>query len=136
MSERQKYDVPGTHDESVVIPAVAAADNTIAFVIFEAPVNCQIEKVRVVPATAITGQDTNTKHLNLINRGTNGAGNTEIGNYDLTSGNDIGVAGLDLYAPATSLSVSQGNQLGLQIEDQGTGIAIPALHVTVEFAPN
>ncbi len=136
MSTLQAYDTPGTHKVSVIMPAVTAADGGTAFVVFTAPVACFLEKLNVVPATAITGQDTNTKHLNVINRGTTGGGSTEIGNYDLTSGFDIGVAGLDIYAPASSLSIAAGTQIGLTVEDQGTGIAIPALLVTVEFAPN
>ena len=136
MGNRQAYDVPGTRDKTVASPATAAADASTTYVIFEAPVNCKIEKVRVVPGAAVTGQDTNTKNLNLIDRGTNGAGATELANYDLTSGNDIGVAGYDLYSPASALSVSTGNQLGLQVEQVGAGMALSPLAVTVEFSPN
>ena len=136
MSQRQAYDAPGTHDRQAVLPPVAAADATADFVVFEAPVNCKVEKVKVIPGAAVTGADTNTRHLNLINRGANGAGTTEIANYDLTSGNDAGVAGLVLYAPPSPLAVVQGTQLALQVEKVGNGIALPPLAVVVEFSPN
>lgn len=136
MSQRQAYDTPGTHDRQAVLPPVAAADATANFVVFEAPVNCKVEKVKVIPGAAVTGADTNTRHLNLINRGTNGAGAAEVANYDLTLGNDVGVAGLVLYAPVPALAVAQGTQLALQVEKAGTGIALPPLAVVVEFSPN
>ncbi len=136
MSEGQKYDVPGTHEQVAFIESTAAADATKTRVIFVAPVSGKIEKVKVVPDTAITGADTDTKHLNLIDRGTTGAGSTELASIDLVSGTDIGVAGANLYAPATPLSVSQGNQLAIQVEKIGTGQALPPLHVEVEFAAN
>jgi len=136
MSQRQAYDAPGTHDRQAALPPVAAADPTADFVVFEAPVNCRIEKVKVIPGAAVTGADTNTRHLNLVNRGANGAGAAEVANYDLTSGNGLGVAGLVLYAPAVPLAVVQGTQLALQIEKVGTGIALPPLGVVVEFSPN
>ncbi|MEK6711647.1 MAG: hypothetical protein AABZ64_13820 [Nitrospinota bacterium] len=136
MAQRQAYDTPGTHDQRAGIEPTAAADASKTHVIFEAPVSCKIEKVKIIPGAAITGANTNTKHLNLINRGTNGAGAAEIANYDLTLGNDIGVAGLVLYAPASPLAAAQGTQLGLQVEQVGTGQALPPLAVVVEFAPN
>ncbi|MBI2178921.1 MAG: hypothetical protein HYY66_07485 [Candidatus Tectomicrobia bacterium] len=136
MSQRQAYDTPGTHDVHGCIEPTAAGDASKTHVIFAAPVSCKVEKVKVIPGAAITGANTNTKHLNLINRGANGAGTTEIANRDLVLGTDLGVAGVDLYAPASPLDLAQGAQLGLQIEQIGTGQALPPLGVIVEFAPN
>lgn len=136
MSQRQAYDTPGTHDVQRGIEPTAAADASKTHVIFEAPVSCKVEKVKVIPGAAITGANTNTKHLNLINRGANGVGTTEIANIDLVQGTDIGVAGANLYAPASPLEVAQGVQLGLQVEQIGTGQALPPLAVIVEFSPN
>ena len=136
MSQRQAYDTPGTHDAHRCIEPTAAGDASKTHVIFAAPVNCKVEKVKVIPGAAVAGADTNTRHLNLINRGANGAGTTEIANYDLTSGNDAGVAGIVLYAPPSPLAVVQGTQLALQVEKVGNGIALPPLAVVVEFSPN
>jgi hypothetical protein len=134
MSELQAYDVPGTQREMVAVPAHAAATATEIVPIFEAPVGAKIEKVIFRPGAAVSGADTNTTHLNVIDMGTGGAGTTELGNYDLTSGNDL-TAGerKELYAPATPLSVSQNNLIGLQFQKVGNGLAVPAGSVIVEL---
>ncbi|MBI4250997.1 MAG: hypothetical protein HY618_00925 [Candidatus Tectomicrobia bacterium] len=136
MSTRQSLDVPGTYDMQAHIEPTAAADASKTHVVFLAPAAVKLEKVKVIPGAAVTGANTNTKHLNLINRGTNGAGAAEIANRDLVLGTDIGVAGVDLYAPASPLELAQGAQIGLQIEQIGTGQALPPLAVVVEFSPN
>lgn len=136
MSARQPYDVPGTHDKLANIPAIAAAAATENHVVFVAPVNCKVTAVKVIPGAAITGANTNTKHLNLIDRGTNGAGTTELAARDLVLGTDLGVAGVTLYAPAGGLAVNQGNQLALAVEEIGTGQALAPIAVVVEFEPN
>ena len=137
MSDKQKYDVPGTHDMAATTPQHAAATATEIIPIFEAPASVKIEKVIFRPGAAVTGQDTNTTHLNVINMGTAGTGTTELGNYDLTSGNDLAVGERkELYAPATSLEVAAQTLIGLQLEKVGTGLDVPDGIVIVEFAPN
>lgn len=126
--------VPGTHYHHAHVEAHAAGDATTSHVVFEAPWDCEIHKLRIIPAAAVTGANTNTFHLNLINRGTDGSGTTEIANRDYVSGtNESAYVGRDLYAPSTPLKVSKGNVLDLQRELVGTGLASPRLYIVVQF---
>ncbi|MBT3350425.1 MAG: hypothetical protein HOC91_09730 [Nitrospinaceae bacterium] len=137
MSELQAYDTPGTRRSFVAVPAHASAAATELFPVFEAPVAAKIEKVIFRPSAAVTGVDTNTTHLNVIDIGTAGTGTTELGSYDLTSGNDLTKGERkELYAPSTVLSVSQNNLIGLQFEEIGTSIAVPAGIAIVEWSAN
>ena len=136
MSSRQAYDTPGVHDKIVAAPAHLAATATEIVPVFEAPVNCRITKVTFRPGAAVTGANTNTTHLNVIDMGVAGTGTSEKGNYDLISGNDLAAGEAKaLYAPAGGLAVSQGNLIGLQFEKVGTGLTVPAGAVIVEFEP-
>lgn len=137
MSELQAYDTPGTRREMVAVPSHAAAAATEIVPVFEAPAGAKIEKVIFRPGAAVTGADANTTHLNVINMGVAGTGSTELGNYDLTSGNDLAAGERkELYAPAAALAVSQNNLIGLQFQKVGTGLAVPAGVAIVEWSAN
>lgn len=137
MSELQAYDIPGTRREMVAVPSHAAATATEIVPVFEVPVAAKIEKVIFRPGAAVTGADTNTTHLNVIDMGVAGTGSSELGNYDLTSGNDLAKGERkELYAPASALSVSQNNLIGLQFEKVGSGLATPAGVAIVEWSAN
>lgn len=63
---------------------------------------------------------------------------TEVGNYDLTSGNDL--AAFDektLYEPATPLAMAAGDYIAIQHEKVGTGLDVPDCNtvVVVDFNP-
>lgn len=82
----------------------------------------------------ITGQNTNTFNVNLINRGTDGTGITELANRDYVSGTDESAyVERDLYAPSSYLEVSKGTVLDLQRELVGIGMASPRFLGYVEF---
>lgn len=129
----QAYELTGPHDKQVSLPAHPAAALTELFPVFQAPVNCKVSKVTARPGAAVTGQNTNTTHINLINMGT-GAGVAELGSYDLVAGNDLAVgAARVLYQPPAALSLNKGEMLGVQLEKIGTGLDVPPLAVIVEF---
>lgn len=137
MSTRQSLDVPGTYNEQAHVPAHAAATATEIVPIFEAPAAVKIEKVKIIPAAAITGADTNTTHVNLLNLGANGAGVTELAAKDYVSGVNSTIAQThELYAPASPLAIAAGVKLGIELQKVGTGLALPAFLVVVEFSPN
>lgn len=130
-------DLAGTQIETGAIPAAAAGDATAEWVIFEAPFAVVIESVRIIPSAAITGADSNSANLNLINRGTAGAGTTELANRDYASGTDEAKAvARALYAPADGLSVAAGTVLVLQREKVGNGLALPHFRVVVKYRAN
>jgi len=127
-------DIPGYHTANAYLPSHAAATATEGYPIFTAPFRCEITSILIVPAAAVTGADSNSTYLNLINRGTAGSGTTEIGSYDLTTGNNLATSDEKvLYAPATPLAVSDGNVLAFIFEKHGSGLLVPALLVQVTF---
>ncbi len=121
------------------VAAVAAATATQQDPIFIAPCACKVTAVSVVPQAASTGDNTNTKNLNIVNKGASGAGTTEVGNLDLVSGTDL-VAfdekAIPLNATYTNgVSLSEGDVLSLQTEKFGTGVAVGPFIVSIDYVP-
>lgn len=136
----QIHDVPGTHYASTVVPAHAAATATEAFPIFRAPWACKIVSVRVVPAAAATGDNTNRTNINLLNGGAAGTGTTELGNLDYATGTDAAVGVTqDVYAPANpddGVALAAGDVLKLQYEKVASGLALGANLVVIGYRGN
>lgn len=131
---------PGRYTHNVILPAVAAATATQVNMIWIAPDNVKVLGVAVAAGAAVTGDNTNTKNLNLIDAGT-GAGTTEVGNLDLATGTDLAAktprAIVDADAgTGTAFTLDAGDGLALQIEKVGTGVALPDLLVTVTYQFN
>lgn len=130
----QVHDIPGVHVATAVMPASAAADATAEVPVFRAPFACKVRKVVLVPGAAITGTATNYHNLNLINRGTDGSGTTELANRDYLNGtNESKAVARELYAPASYLALAAGAVLAIEKEKVGTGLALPAIQVIVEY---
>jgi len=120
------HDIPGDHVERVTIPAHAAATATESHTLFVAPFACQLVSVAVHWGAAITGTATNYTNVNLVNRGTDGAGTTELANIDYLSGTDAtSYDAVDLYSPATPLALAAGTIISLDLEKVATGLALP-----------
>ena len=133
------HDVPGEHYASVLAPAHAAATATEAIPIFVAPFKCRIASVKVTPAAAATGDNTNRTNINLLNGGSAGTGTTELGNLDYATGTDAAVGVVQtVYAPAagTGVALAAGDVLKLQYEKVGTGVALGANLVTIHYTGN
>lgn len=118
------------------IPAAAATDNTKAWPVFLVPPThaVRVTKVEVVPQAAITGASTNSANWNLINKGTDGLGTTELANKDFVTG--VNAAAFDvlvLYTPTTPAKLAAGTVLALQREKVGTGLALPEALVVVHY---
>lgn len=129
---------PGPIPHSANVIGHAAATATEKHPIFRAPFACKVTKIDAVAQAAVTGADTNTTHLNIINAGAAGAGTTEVGNLDLTSGTDM--AALDstnIPLNATYLTagvtLAEGDVLVLQHEKVGNGLLVPQLLVYIEY---
>ncbi len=128
------HDVPGVHVHQTTIRAHAAATATERVNIFEVPFKAKVRAVYIRPDAAITGADTNTTHVNLLNGGTAGTGTTELGAKDFVAGTDAAIGEkLTLYAPASKLAVDAGTLLVIQFEKVGSGLALPQFSVTVEY---
>lgn len=121
-----------THVVRTTFPTIAAADATAVFPVLVADAGqpLLVKRVSVTAGAAITGADTNTKHLNVL------SGTTELSTLELTNGTDVAArTKTDLYAPATPLTLAAGETLSVQYEKIGNGIALPAFAVEVEFTP-
>ncbi len=127
-------DIPAGHQYVTLIPNHAAATATEEYPIFVAHGDCEVMGVTIVPQAAVTGQDTNTTHLNIIDKGTDGTGTTERANYDLTNGNDL--AAFDEFAFTLTnppIAADDGTVWTLQYEKVSSGLAVPHLLVRVEY---
>lgn len=128
------HDIPGVHVDAVPLKSHAAATATELSFVWVAPFAAKVRAVRVIWDAAITGADTNTTHVNLINADVEGDGTDELANIDYTSGTDaVAGATIDLYAPASPLAVAAGTKLVIQHEKVGNGLLIPSGLVIVEY---
>ena len=83
---------PGYKYLMVSTIAHAAATATEVIGCIPIPFACTLRGAWFISNAAVSGANTDTTHLNVINEGTAGTGTTELANLDLTSGNDL-VAG-------------------------------------------
>lgn len=135
MGENFLADVPGTHSRESQIDSVGAGDATEEQTIFVAPHKCVVEEVGITPDAAVTGNDTNRKNLNVIDKGSAGTGTTEIGNVDLGTGTNLVAKDRTTLLTGGSTEMEKGDVLSLQIEQVGTGVAIPRSRVDVRYRP-
>lgn len=121
-----------THLESVIVPPVAAATTSTTFPVLVAPAGQPlfVHRVSVVAGAAITGANSNTKHVNVLDNA------TELTTLELVSGTNVAsLTETALYAPATPRTLDAGDVLSVQVEQVGSGQALPPLFVTVEYSP-
>jgi len=126
-------DLSGTLYFESVIPPVAAADATVEFPIAYGSTakGLNASGIIIVPSAAVTGNDTNTKYLNIINY-TAAASGTELGHYDLATGSNLS-AGIAVYIPIAAATLAEDGMLTLQVEKVGSGVALPPLRVLVAY---
>ena len=97
---------------------------------------CHVVAIYLQFATDVTGQDSHTFHLNLIDRGTAGTSSNEMANRDYTSGtNESAFVERTYYSPSgAGLGLVENQVLSLQREKVGNGMDMPAIFGYVEFA--
>ncbi len=112
--------------QAVVQAAATGADlNTNVLV---CPQAGTVTAVTYTPVSTITGADTNTRSVTLVNKGQNGAGTTVVATLQFNSG--VNATGSDektitLSATAANLVVAAGDVLQWQSTHVGTGLADP-----------
>jgi hypothetical protein len=117
----------------------AAATATEQRVIFIAPCKCRVTGVEISSDVAVTGDNTNTTNLNIVNKGAAGAGTTEVANLDPVTG--VNLAAFDAVAiplNATYLNgvdMAEGDVLTIQYEKVASGVLIGPSHIQVDFVP-
>ena len=132
---------PGWKVTFVVIPGVLAADGTLRYPIHVPEQNVELGEVALINSTLVTGDDTNTKNINLIDGGAEGAGTTELANRDLRATGTVNlVVGKTLLfdniqGASAEVFMSQGDILEIEFEQVGTGVLIEPIGVYIVTRP-
>ena len=112
-------------DHGVIVPAHAAATATESVPIFTAQRACRVKSVTFITGAAVTGDNTNRTNINLVKN------TTEIGNFDtVTTTGDI-TAKTPVTLLSTTTALAAGDDLYIELEKVSSGVALPALLVTV-----
>ena len=95
-----------------------------------------VTRVAYIPSAAITGADTNSRTLTVVNKGQSGSGSTTAATLALTNG--VNAAASDaktvtLSGTSANLVVAQGDVLAFVSTHVGTGLADPGGQVIVEI---
>lgn len=129
-------EIAGTRTLRVQIPVVmasAATDDEYPGVVM--PTNATVTGGRFVPLAAVTAAGTNFTTLSVRNRGAAGAGATLPLGRSWAAVNSAAFVPdtMVLSATATDLAVNKGDTLTVQRVHSGTGIAIPAGTVEIDY---
>jgi hypothetical protein len=123
------------HQVPVQPQATAGSDlNTNVYV---APRDATVSGVTYTTVTAITGANTNTRSVSLVNKGQAGAGTTVIATLQFNSGVNTVAAdekAITLSSTASDLLLVAGDVLQWQSTHIGTGIADPGGLVVISTA--
>jgi hypothetical protein len=124
--EKARRQFNGWMQEPTRYPRVTSSMATFRVPIFVAPFDVEIGEVALINSTIVTGANTNTVHLNLIDGGAEGAGTTEVATRDLISGTDLIVGKTLLFDNIQGASAERflagGSFLELEAEEIGTGL--------------
>lgn len=120
-----------SHLVQTVIGPVAAATASTTFPVLTALSGqpLLVKRVSITPGAGVTGANSNTKHINVLDN------STELTSLELVLGTDLTtLTDRELYAPTSPRTLDAGDVLSVQVEQVGSGLAIPPLLVTVEYA--
>lgn len=110
------------------VPTVGTAGNDEDTILAQAPFDCTVTAVEYVPEAAITGANTNTRAVSLVNKGQAGSGTTSVASLQFDSG--VNAAGADekpvpLSGTAANRNLAAGDTLLWRSLHIGTGITDP-----------
>jgi hypothetical protein len=118
------------------IPAVAAgADDTTP--LGPAPFDGTVTGVTFIPDAAITGANTDTRKVSIVNAGQAGAGTTEVAALQFNAGVNAAVSdekALTLSATPANRDAVTGDVLSWKSDKVGTGIADPGGTVVITYS--
>lgn len=131
-------DIPGALIATARVPSHAAATATEQWPIFCAPFACKVRQIDIIPQAAVTGDNTNYTELNLLNKGSAGAGTTEIGNLDLLTGTDLVAFDMkNIPFNATYLTayvtMAADDVISLQHAKVASGVLVPECQVRIFY---
>jgi hypothetical protein len=119
------------------VPAVSTAGNDQDTVAAQAPFDGVVTGVQYVPVGAITGADTNSRTLSLVNKGQAGSGTTTVATLALTSGVNATADDdktITLSGTSANLQVASGDTLLWRSVHVGTGITDPGGLIRITIA--
>lgn len=102
-----------------------------------APFDGTVESVTYTPPTTLTGANTNSRTLSLVNKGQNGAGTNVVAEKAFTSGVNATAfdeTALTLSGTASKLAVSAGDVLAFVSTHVGEGLADPGGEISVRVS--
>lgn len=117
----------GTVLQTPVQPQATAGSNLNTNV-YRCPSDATVTAVTYAPVTAVTGANTNTRSVSLVNKGQSGAGSTVVATIQYNSGVNAAAAdenAVTLSGTPANLNVAAGDILQWQSTAVGTGIADP-----------
>lgn len=118
---------PHVREFAEVIPALTAGTSD-TYTIFEAPFDGELTGASYFADTDITGAATNSRTLNVINKGQAGNGTTVMATLALTSGEnaaDFDEKALTLSVVEGAVDFVEGDVIAFQSLSVGTGLADP-----------
>lgn len=132
-------EAPLSRTQNHQVTAVGTAGNDATTVLFQAPFACTVTGVNYVPAAAITGANTNTRLVELVNKGQAGSSTTQIATVQFNSG--VNAAAFDekaitLSGTAANLVLAAGDTVIWNSTHVGTGITDPGGLVSVTLSRN
>lgn len=123
-----------THDR---LAAAVATGTTTGLAVFRAPFAGTVSAARYTPVAVITGVNTNTRKLEIINRGQTGAGTAVAASVQFDAGvNAVAFdeKALTLSSTSANLDVAAGDILEFRSTAVGTGLADPGGLVSLDFS--
>lgn len=124
--------------ETIAQP-VGTAGNDLLTIVGECPFAATVAEVTYIAEAALSGADTNSRTLNLYNRGTAGTGTTLVATLALVSGVNLvdnDEKTITLSATPANLQVAESDVLEWQSLHVGTGIVDPGGRVQVVLTRN
>jgi hypothetical protein len=121
------------------VQPVATAGNSLTTIAFIAARAGTVSAVTYTTPTAITGANTNTRSVTLVNKGPAGAGTTTVATLQFDSGVNTVAADektITLSGTPANLVVAAGDVLQWQSAAVGTGIADPGGLVAMTVVAN
>lgn len=125
---------PFGNSRQAIVQPQATAGNDLNTNIWIAPNDCTVTAVTYAPVTAITGANTNTRSVSLVNKALDGTGTTVIATIQYNSGVNAAAGDentVTLSGTPANLNVAAGSLLQWQSTHVGTGIADPGGLVNV-----
>lgn len=122
------------------IAAVGTAGNDLNTNVLVADEAGVVSAVNYVPAAALSGANTNSRTLTLVNKGAAGSGTTVVATLTQVAGTDLAAAvpkAFVLSVVANATTVAAGDVLQFSSTHVGTGITDPGgfVEVTIDRAP-